>query len=337
METDMTAQAQSNTAYALDELNQETKFGGIGGLKHRDVPRIDLSNFEARKQEIADQLWDASTEIGFFQLINHGIPQAQVDEAFDMTAKFFALSQDAKAKMPLGKGTNAGWEYKSQVRPSTGTADQKESYQITLPRMAKLWPDGDELPGFKAAMLAFERANWAVGMKVLSCFALKLGFKPDFFTEAHDPLSPEYQSTLRLLHYLPMTNAKPEDYTGWRAGAHTDFDCLTLLHQRTGQGGLQLCPGKESAELEWTDVEPAPGVITCNIGDMLRRWSDDRLLSTLHRVRMPRADEYLGPRYSLPFFCQANKDAIIQGPGKIYDPITAHDYLQQRIAANFAG
>ncbi|MEH2469644.1 isopenicillin N synthase-like dioxygenase [Nitrobacteraceae bacterium AZCC 2161] len=329
--------AQANTAYALAELNQETKFGGVGGIKHRDVPRIDLSDFENRKQEIADQLWNASVEIGFFQLVNHGIPQAQVDEAFDMTAKFFALSQDDKAKMPLGKGTNTGWEFKSQVRPSTGTADNKESYQITLPRMAKLWPDGDALPGFKAAMLAFERANWAVGMKVLSCFALKLGFKPDFFTEAHDPMSPEYQSTLRLLHYLPMTNAKPEDYTGWRAGAHTDFDCLTLLHQRTGQGGLQLCPGKESAELAWTDVEPLPGVITCNIGDMLRRWSDDRLLSTLHRVRMPSADEYQGSRYSLPFFCQANKNAMIQGPGKVYAPISAHDYLQQRIAANFAG
>ncbi|MDB5617975.1 2-oxoglutarate and iron-dependent oxygenase domain-containing protein [Tardiphaga sp.] len=329
--------AQSNAAYSLAELNQETKFGGIGSIKQREIRKIDLGNFEARRQEIADQLWEASTQIGFFQLINHGIPQAQVDEAFDMTARFFDLPNEEKAKMPLGRGTNAGWEYKSQVRPSTGTADNKESYQITVPRMAKLWPDSDALPGFKAAMLAFERANWAVGMKVLSCFALKLGFKPDFFTEAHDPQSTEYQSTLRLLHYLPMTNAKPEDFTGWRAGAHTDYDCLTLLHQRTGQGGLQLCPGKESTDLEWTDVEPAPGVITCNIGDMLRRWSDDQLLSTLHRVRMPAADEYQGPRYSLPFFCQANRDFMIQGPGKVYEPISAHDYLQQRIAANFAG
>jgi isopenicillin N synthase-like dioxygenase len=332
-----TTAMNTNAAYGLAELNKEKSFGGVGGTKLRDVPRIDMSNFSARKAEIADQLWNAATDIGFFQLVNHGIPQAQTDEAFEMTERFFALPQDTKATMPLLKGTNAGWEYKSQVRPSTGTADNKESYQITLPRMQALWPNGDALPGFKAAMLAFERANWALGMKVLSCFALKLGFAPDFFTQAHDPLSPEYQSTLRLLHYLPMTNAKAEDYTGWRAGAHTDFDCLTLLHQRTGQGGLQLCPGKESAELEWTDVEPLPGVITCNIGDMLMRWSDDKLLSTLHRVRMPTQDEYLGPRYSMPFFCQANKDAMIQGPGRKYNAISAHDYLQQRIAANFAG
>ena len=287
---------QTAKAYALDELNLETTFGGIGKTKEREVPRIDMSQFEKRKHEIADQLWDASTRIGFFQLVNHGIPQEQIDEAFEMTELFFALPHDTKAKMPMLKGTNSGWEYRSQVRLSTGTADNKESYQITPTRMAKLWP-GDDLPGFKMVMLAFERANWALGMKVLSCFALKLGFKPDFFTEAHDPLAPDYQSTLRLLHYLPMVDAKPEDFTGWRAGAHTDYDCLTLLHQRTGQGGLQLCPGKESSgELEWTDVEPKAGYITCNIGDMLKRWSDDQLQSTLHRVRMPHADEYLGPR-----------------------------------------
>ena len=254
-----------------------------------------------------------------------------------MTERFFALPHEVKVKLPLLKGINIGWEFKSQVRPSTGTPDQKESYQITLPRMQDLWPDGNVLPGFKVVMLAFERANWAVGMKLLSCFALKLGFRPDFFTDCHNPLSPEYQSTLRLLHYLPMLGAKPDDFKAWRAGAHTDFDCLTLLHQRIGQGGLQLCPGKELAELEWTDVAPLPGVITCNIGDMLMRWSDDQLQSTLHRVRMPYPNEYLGSRYSLPFFCQANRDAIIQGPGKVYEPISAHDYLQQRIAANFAG
>ena len=50
---------------------------------------------------------------------------------------------------------------------------------------------------------------------------------------------------------------------------------------------------------------------------------------------MPKPDEYLGSRYSIPFFCQANKDAIIQGPARRYDPITAHDYLQQRIKANY--
>ncbi|MBW8636857.1 isopenicillin N synthase family oxygenase [Hoeflea sp. WL0058] len=327
----------SEKNYSLDELNKETTFGGAGSEKMRDIPRIDLSDFDARKAEIADALWSASTDIGFFQLINHGIPQDMIDDAFEASEAFFSLPEEVKARFPLLSGTNAGWEYKAQVRPSTGTADQKESYQITLPRMAELWPSEAELAGFKTTMLAFERANWELGMRVLSCFALKLGFVEDFFTERHDPESPEYQSTLRLLHYLELVNAKPEDFTSfWRAGAHTDFDCLTLLHQRPGQGGLQLCPGKESSELAWTDVPPLPGVVTCNIGDMLMRWSDDKLQSTLHRVRMPKPEESRGSRYSMAFFCQANKDAIIEGPEKHYAPITAHDYLQQRIAANFA-
>ncbi|MGP1356948.1 isopenicillin N synthase family dioxygenase, partial [Roseicyclus sp.] len=265
----------------------------------------------------------------------HGIPLDRIEEAFALSEAFFALPGEAKAALPLRPGTNAGWEFKAQVRPSTGTPDQKESYQITLPRMDGLWPDPAAIPGFRETMLAFERANWEVAMRVLSCFAMKLGFPEDLFTRAHDAASPEYQSTLRLIHYLPMENAKPEDFEGWRAGAHTDFDCLTLLHQKTGQGGLQVCPGHAAEEGAWTDVEPVTGIITCNIGDMLMRWSDDRLLSNPHRVRMPRADEYQGSRYSIPFFAQANRDFVLQGPARKYPAITAGDYILERIKANY--
>ena len=248
----------ANAAYGLAELNKEKSFGGIGATKARAVPLIDMSNFVARKHEIADQLWKAVDR-------HRLLPDRQSRNSAGADRR--SLRHDASASSPCRTSTKAQDAARARAPMRAGNtrarcglrparADQKESYQITLPRMAGLWPAGDELPGFKAAMLAFERANWALGMKVLSCFALKLGFAPDFFTDAHDPLSPEYQSTLRLLHYLPMINAKPEDFTGWRAGAHTDFDCLTLLHQRTGQGGLQLCPGKESGELAWTDVEP---------------------------------------------------------------------------------
>jgi isopenicillin N synthase-like dioxygenase len=337
METNMNA-TQTRTAddFGLAELKKETTIGGAGHEVVRAVKQIDLSNFAARKQEIADQLWEASTDSGFFQLINHGIPQAEVDAAFEMAAKFFALPNEVKAKYPMLKGTNSGWEFMAQVRPSTGTADRKESYQITKPRMAGLYPTEEECADFVRLMGEFESRNWAVAMQVLSCFALKMGFEDAFFTERHDPTSPEYQSTLRLLHYLPMEDAKPADFDLWRAGAHTDYDCLTLLHQRVGQGGLQVCPGKEFDSQEWTPVPPTPGAITCNIGDMLMRWSDDELQSTLHRVRMPKPDEYQGPRYSIAFFAQANRDAIVQGPKKKYEPITAMDYLLQRIAANFA-
>jgi isopenicillin N synthase-like dioxygenase len=319
----------------MNELRLEATLGGAGTDVDRAIPEIDMADFAARKAEIADQLWAAATDVGFFQVYNHGLAPEVIERAFMLSERFFALPQQTKAQYPLRGGTNAGWEFKAQVRPSTGTPDNKESYQITLPRMAGLWPQEEEIAGFRAAMLTFEQQNWEVGMRILSCFALKLGFDEAFFTRAHDRASPGYQSTQRIINYMGMEHAKTEDFGLWRAGAHTDFDCLTLLHQKVGQGGLQLCPGKDAASGMWTDVPPLEGRITCNIGDMLMRWSDDRLKSTLHRVRMPRTGEYVGQRLSMPFFCQANKEAIIAGPDGKYEPVSAHDYMQQRIAANF--
>ncbi|MBO9479595.1 isopenicillin N synthase family oxygenase [Shimia sp. R11_0] len=323
---------------ALQEIETEKRIGGAGQLVVRDVPVIDMGDFHNRHAEIADELWHAATQVGFFQLSNHGISEALIDAAFAQSQAFFDQSPDIKAQMALKPGTNAGWEHTSQVRPSTGTADQKESYQITLPRMAGLWPDPDALQSFKVTMLEFERQNWAVAMRVLQCFARKLDLAPSLFSVGHDPLAPEYQSTLRLLHYLPLTDADQAPGM-WRAGAHTDFDCLTLLHQRDGQGGLQICPGKDAAagEVHWSDVPPVSGLITCNIGDMLRRWSDDRLLSTLHRVRMPAPGESTAARQSIAYFAQANTNTVLQGPDALYPPITAHDYIQMRLKANFAG
>lgn len=329
-----------STKYGLKELEFESTLGGEGTeTDSRQIPLIDLSDFANRRVEITEQLWAAASDVGFFQLVNHGLDVDKVREAFRMAEAFFALDKETKARFPLKEGLNTGWEFRSQVRPSTGTADEKESFQVTLPYMDDLWPGQTTLPEFQRVILDFEYRCWQVGMDILSCFADKLGFERDFFTHAHDRSSPEYQSTLRLLHYLPLPEDAQVAAGTWRAGAHTDFDCLTMVFQKEGQFGLQVCPGKDAqgrADQEWTSVVPRDDVITCNIGDMLMRWSDDKLRSTLHRVRMPRPGEYQGPRYSMAFFCQANKDVMIQGPEKKYPEISARDYLLQRINANFA-
>ncbi|MGW0245670.1 isopenicillin N synthase family dioxygenase [Nocardia goodfellowii] len=323
------------SSYDLSEVAREQQMGGLGTETDREIRVIDLTDFEDRRAEITESLWEAATEIGFFQLSGHGIPQRQIDDAFARTAAFFALPETVKGRYPLVKADNAGWESMSQVRPSIGVPDQKESYQITRPHMDQLWPSERELAGFRDALLDFEHQAWVVAMRVLSCFADRLGMDRDHFTAAHNPRSPEYQSTLRLLHYF----AVPEELRGvpgrWRAGAHTDFDCLTLLFQRDGQGGLQVCPGREMRDQEWTSITPSSNLITCNIGDMLTRWSDDLLPSNFHRVRSPGAGEYQGERYSIAYFAQADRDAVIQGPGRTYPPVTAADFLTQRVRANY--
>ena len=319
----------------MTELDRESRMGDLGTERDRAIPQIDLSDFEARRGEITEQLWSAATEVGFFQIVNHGIEATAVDRAFAMAEAFFDLPVEVKQQYPLDRPKNSGWESGTQVRPSVGTPDRKESYQITRPHMGPLFPSDAQLPEFREFMLGFETRCWELAMRVLSCFAEKLGFEREFFTGAHDPSADTYQSTLRILHYPELPGDVAVEPGVWRAGAHTDFDCLTLLFQRTGQGGLQVCPGRDLDAPEWTSVVPSDEAITCNIGDMLMRWSDDQLRSTFHRVRMPGAGEYTGARYSMPFFAQANREVLIETPGGTYPPITAADYIAERIRANY--
>ena len=332
----MTAHTHAQASAEL-EIAKERTYGGPGVEVDRPIPIVDLATSD--RDQLDAELWRAAGEVGFFQLANHDIDQDLVDRAFAASAAFFALPRAVKARRERPAGTNSGWEFKTQKRPSTGTYDEKESYQITVPQMEPLglWPSEQELAGFRATMEEFEQRNHALAMRVLASFARRLGFPDDFFATRHNPASPTYQSTVRMLHYLPV-DVDQLDPTIWRAGAHTDYDCLTLLHQVPGQHGLQLSPGRacDGSQLEWTSVPTEEGLITCNIGDMLVRWSDDALRSTLHRVRMPRPGEYLGSRYSLAYFAQADTDAIVQGPARKYAPITAGDYLLERIRANFA-
>lgn len=318
----------------LHELALEATIGGLGVDADRTVPVISLANLEQRRAEITDQLWSAASDTGFFQLGDHGIPAEIVDRAFGAAEAFFNLPDSAKAAYPWKRELNAGWESRAQVRPSTKVADQKESYQLTRPHMDGLWPAEDEVPGFADDLLRLESAAWDLAMFVLSCFADRLGFDRRFFDQAHAPDGEGYQSTLRLLHYFPMT--ADQTLAGqWRAGAHTDYDCLTLLFQQDGQDGLQLCPGRDAESGSWTSVKADRRLITCNIGDMLTRWSDDQLRSTLHRVRGPRPGEVATDRYSVAFFAQANKPTVIESPSGRGDAITANEFLQRRINANF--
>jgi isopenicillin N synthase-like dioxygenase len=110
--------------------------------------------------------------------------------------------------------------------------------------MIGLWPDDSLLPGFQSRSLAFMHKVQAVSEKLMTCLARALGFKDDFFVQWHDASLPNSQSTLRLLHYF----ATPKITNGevyHRAGAHADWGFLTLLFQKPGQSGLEICPGRE--------------------------------------------------------------------------------------------
>lgn len=310
---------------------------------NRTIPLISLSDFDDRIDEITSQLVDASENVGFFCLVDHGITPAQVDKIFDVSAAFFSLPDDTKAQVPFSATHNAGWEKNAQIRPSTGAADQKESYQMQFgANMEGRWLSESTLPGFRDEALHFMRAAQAVSEKLMICFARGLGFADDYFIKAHDINEADSQTVGRLLHYFPT----PETADGkmyHRAGAHCDWDFVTLLFQKAGQSGLEICPGRETTSKFgesdiWTKVEPDPesNAIICNIGDLLMSWSDDRFKSTLHRVKAPsEPGDFYGERYSIAYFSQPRMSAHIQGPKQKYPMLTGEEFTRNAMQRNF--
>ncbi|KAK4514702.1 uncharacterized protein ATC70_002304 [Mucor velutinosus] len=305
----------------------------------REFTCVDLSDFDNRRDEIIKTLMGAATTQGFFYVVNHGIDIKDIRSMFQASHDFFALDDSIKAKYPIDVSRNAGWEKLAQIRPSTGVADLKESIQLGFHNMEDIWPSLEDASTFRPTGEKFMLQCNEVSTKLLTCLALGLGFEEDFFTKCHDIKKEDCLNTLRCLHYHDITGQTfPPEY--WRAGAHTDFDTLTLLFQRPGENGLEVCPGREaSTEFghgdSWTPVNPQEGDIVCNIGDMIMRWSDDQLKSNFHRVRAPVVGEYQGPRYSIAYFNQANKSAIIQGRTRYPDPITAGEFIKQAMERNY--
>ena len=216
----------------------------------REIPTISLANFDERIDEITQQLVDAAENVGFFCVVDHGIAPQAIEAMFANSASFFALDDGVKAEVPFSSAHNAGWEKNSQVRPSTGAADCKESYQMQFgANMDGRWLADDKLPGFKSTSLDFMHRAQLVSEQLMRCLARGLGFPDDYFITAHDISRPDSQTVARLLHYFetPKTT-NGEVYH--RAGAHTDWDLLTLLFQKAGQSGLEVSPPLPSSHIE---------------------------------------------------------------------------------------
>ncbi|KAL2816019.1 hypothetical protein BDW59DRAFT_177476 [Aspergillus cavernicola] len=307
----------------------------------RPIPKISLRDFDQRIDEITNELIYAAENVGFFTITDHGISIQDIENMFATAEAFFSLPDPVKATVPWNPN-NVGWEKNSQVRPSTGQADKKESYQLQFgENMDKLWLDDAHLDGFRDTCLKFMHHVQGVSELLMRCFARGLGFPDDFFVQCHDISRPNAQTTTRLLHYFSLPQ-EPDGKIYHRAGAHADWDFLTLLFQKEGQSGLEICPGREVVTEfgigdDWTKVEARTGEIVCNIGDLLMSWSDDRFKSTFHRVKAPsEIGDFYGDRYSIAFFNQPCKDARIQGPKKKYPLVTGEEFNSNAMKRNFA-
>ena len=281
-------------------------------------------------------LGDSFARWGFAVISDHGMPQIKVDAALDETRAFFALPEAAKLKYKLPVQGQRGYTpFGVETAKGHTHYDLKEFWHVgrDLPPGHRfrnhmpdnVWPDA-ELPEFQA------RVGWlygeldSMGLKVLEAVAAYLGLDRHFF----GPTVDFGNSILRLLHYPPV----PKDGPHIRAGAHEDINVITLL-LGAEEAGLEVL----DRDGQWLPIAPPPGAVVCNIGDMLQRLTNQALPSTTHRVVNPPPERRGVSRYSTPFFLHFEPDYLIQTlPSCVstenpdhYDPITAEDFLQERL------
>ena len=286
------------------------------------IPLIDLSG-EA-PDLLARRIDAALREHGFFAISGHGVPRPVVQAAFEAGHAFFALPEHDKARWHIDHSAHRrgfdpiGWQSLDPAQPP----DLKESFYIGVPHIGpNQWPDEQLVPGFHAACTAYTLAMDALAARLMGLFEVALALPAGFF----DPYMRQPICTTRLLHYPPQPADAAQGQIG--CGAHTDWGALTLLAQDAA-GGLQV----QHRDGHWLDVPYLPEGYVVNVGDLMQRWTNDRWLSTPHRVinRLTGRD-----RWSIAYFFDLDGDATIvplpsctsaANPAR-YGPITPAEHL----------
>ncbi|WP_419730737.1 isopenicillin N synthase family dioxygenase [Lichenicola sp.] len=300
------------------------------------VPTLDLRRLDHDPDGLVSELGESYRQFGFCCFSHHGIDPALIEAAYTEFARFFALPTGTKAQYTVRTAGGGGRGYvgfRVETARTSDIPDLKEFYHIGRSDAApddpvlrpNLWPD--EVPGFRPHGVALYAAMEAAGQRVLSAIARDLGLAPDFFAG----LTGRGDSILRALHYPPIA---PEHLPAVRAEAHEDISLITLLVGATASG-LELL----TRDGAWLPIEAEPGTLVVNVGDMLQRLTNQVYPSTTHRVVNPTGEAAGRSRYSMPFFLAPNMDFVIETlpgcigeGGDLYpEPITAHDYLMQRL------
>ncbi|KAI0166353.1 thymine dioxygenase [Xylariaceae sp. FL1272] len=322
------------------------------------IPLIDFSLFlngtpDQRKQAAVAILHGFQTA-GFIYLKGLPITKDYRKNVFETSAKYFRLPEETKmSHCWTTPEANRGYSAPGREKTTTltdledvkklrdGVPDLKESLEIGRegePDLPNHWPKEEgELVGFKETMLEFHDKCKDLHVEVMRAIALGLGIDEHWF----DNYTDIGDNTLRLLHYPEVKKSVFTINPGQvRAGAHSDYGSITLLFQDS-RGGLQV----QSPTGAFIDATPIEDTCVVNAGDLLARWSNDSIKSTIHRVvEPPSGDGDVYPaRYSIAYFCNPNFKSHIEAiPGtyasesdRKYAGINSGDYLVQRLTATY--
>ena len=274
------------------------------------APLLDPSRTEASRVDAARRIDAACRSVGFFSIVGHGVSNRLQERLEAAAHRFFSQTATAKSEISMARAGAAwrGW-FPVGGELTSGVPDRKEGIYFGVehppdhPRVLAGAPlhGPNQFPAesndLRTAVLEWLDALRPVADGIMRGLALGLGLSADWF-EQH--LTSDPTVLFRIFHYPPEP-AGSETGT-WGVGEHTDYGLLTLLAQ-DHLGGLQV----RAVDGAWIDVEPAPGVIVCNLGDMLERLTGGRYRSTPHRVRNSSGQS----RLSFPYFFDPSWDATV--------------------------
>ena len=312
------------------------------------IPSLDLGPYLAgepgAREALAAKLRHIQENIGFYYIVNHGVPPELIRQAHDEMKRFFALPQDEKLKL-TPTGASRGYippkstvYVTSTVNKNTQpdlnevlilTRERPDDHPAVLQGLRfhgpNHWPPEALIPDFKARMLEYYAAMEDLGRAMLPLYASALDMPADYF----DPLFEDPMWTTRNAHYPPVAAAENQ----FGISPHRDYSFMTLLPM-TDVPGLEI----RTQSGKWLPADLVEDAIIVNTGEFMNRWTNGRFLATPHRVIPPTVD-----RYSIAFFFNPTWDTVADPlpscvsedhPAQFY-PVRMHDYLAYYVDRNF--
>jgi isopenicillin N synthase-like dioxygenase len=296
-------------------------------------------------EAVAAAVRKACERVGFFYMAGHGVAQAVIDAAFEASREFHTMPLEDKMRLKLNENNigylpvNQSMQRASTVHKNT-RPNYNESFFISHDRRAdhpdvvagkplrgrNVWPEGHER--MRTAMLRYFKTLEGVGERMLPVLARSLDMPADYFAPFFEN---EAHTNLRFLHY-PLQDTEDDEQFG--QAPHTDNSFITILAREEVPGlALRLPSG------EWLAPPVIPGTFLVNLGNMMKRWSNDRFLSTPHGVLNDSGTD----RYSIAFFYSPNPACTIEclpsciSPGNppCYPPAVYGDLILEFFNANY--
>ncbi|EMF51082.1 MULTISPECIES: 2-oxoglutarate and iron-dependent oxygenase domain-containing protein [Streptomyces] len=278
------------------------------------LPIIDLSAADRGPEARAllhAQLHSAAHDVGFFQLVGHGVGEDEIARLTGAVREFFALPEAERLALDNVNSPHFRGYTRTGDERTGGSRDWRDQLDIGAERPARVPGDGEpaywwlqgpnqwpgSLPGLRDAALAWIDRLSGVAQRLLRELLVSIGAPADFY----DPVFGERAHPhLKLVRYPGSAG----DGADQGVGAHKDYGFLTLLLQDQ-VGGLQV----ERADGLFHDVPPIPGAFVVNLGELLEVATNGYLLATHHRVVSPAGAT---ERFSVPFFYNPRLDARVE-------------------------